>query len=445
MRKVNLVIKMIKKAAFHTLGCKVNQYETEAVIDIFIDNGYQIVDFSEKADIYIVNSCAVTNEAARKTRQIARRAKRSYPDSIVAIVGCYTQAFPEEVSEIEEIDFIMGSNNKAEILNTAEKMLAGKSIEIQVKEYNQLKEYEELELKRLSNTTRANVKIEDGCNQFCSYCIIPYARGPVRSRRQEDVVEEIKRLSQQGVKEIILTGTHLGAYGSEKGNSKALTQLMQKLTELDELKRVRLSSIEGTEIDQGMVELIAEKDIFCPHLHLPLQSGSDQILEAMNRPYTVKEFKKTIAELRKRIPDLAVTTDVIVGFPGETEETFAETLEVVKEIGFSKVHVFPFSAREGTPAAEMDQINGNIIKDYSKKLRLLNEALMLSYQKKFINQEKEVLVEEVRDHKTDLLTGYTDNYLKVLLSGSDKLKNELVKVKLEESIDPYHLKGKILN
>ncbi len=309
---------MIRKAAFYTLGCKVNQYETEAVIDIFIDNGYQIVDFSEKADLYIVNSCTVTNEAARKTRQIARRAKRSAPESIVAIVGCYTQAFPDEVSEIEEIDFVMGSNNKAEILNKAEEMMAEGSTDHKIKEYSELRDYEELELKRLSNTTRANVKIEDGCNQFCSYCIIPYARGPVRSRKKEDVVAEIRRLSQQRVKEIILTGTHLGAYGSDKGNSKALTELMRSLTELKELKRVRLSSIEGTEIDREMIDLIAEEEIFCPHLHLPLQSGSDQILEAMNRPYTVAEFKKTIAELRERIPELAVTTDVIVGFPGET-------------------------------------------------------------------------------------------------------------------------------
>ena len=439
------MIEMIKKAAFYTLGCKVNQYETEAVIDIFMDNGYQIVDFSEKADLYIVNSCTVTNEAARKTRQIARRAKRSAPESIVAIVGCYTQAFPDEVSEIEEIDFVMGSNNKAEILDKAEEMLAGNSVESELKEYSQLQDYEELELKRLSNTTRANVKIEDGCNQFCSYCIIPYARGPVRSRRENDVVEEVRRLSQQGVKEIILTGTHLGAYGSDQGNSKALTELMRSLTELEELKRVRLSSIEGTEIDREMIDLIAEEDMFCPHLHLPLQSGSDRILKAMNRPYTAAEFKETVAELRERIPDLAVTTDVIVGFPGETEATFAETMKVVEEIGFSKVHVFPYSAREGTPAAEMDQINGNIIKDYSKKLRLLNESLMLSYQEEFIGQEKEVLIEEVRDHKTDLLTGYTDNYLKVLLAGSDELKNQLVKVRLEESVDPYHLKGKIVN
>lgn len=436
---------MIKKAAFYTLGCKVNQYETEAVIDIFLDNGYQIVDFSEKADVYIVNSCTVTNEAARKTRQIARRAKRRSPDSLVAIVGCYTQAFPDEVSDIEEIDFVMGSNNKAKILDKAEEMLAGRDVEAEIKEYKELRDYEELNLKRLSNTTRANVKIEDGCNQFCSYCIIPYARGPVRSRRKEEVVAEIRKLSQQGVKEIILTGTHLGAYGSEKGNPKALTELMQSLTEVESLKRVRLSSIEGTEIDQGMMDLIAEEDIFCPHLHLPLQSGSDQILNAMQRPYTAAEFKETVAELRKRIPDLALTTDVIVGFPGETEETFAKTIEVVKEIGFSKVHVFPYSAREGTPAAEMEQLNGNIVTEYSKKLRLINEALMLDYQKEFLGEKREVLIEEVRDHQTDLLTGYTDNYLKVLVDGPDKLKNELVEVKLEESFDSHHILGKIID
>lgn len=436
---------MIKKAAFYTLGCKVNQYETEAVIDIFLENGYQIVDFSEKADVYIVNSCTVTNEAARKTRQIARRAKRKYSNSLVAIVGCYTQAFPDEVRNIEEIDFVMGSNNKAEILAKAEEMLAGKNINSELKEYQQLKEYEDLKLKSLSNTTRANVKIEDGCNQFCSYCIIPYARGPVRSRKKESITEEVKRLSKQGVKEIVLTGTHLGAYGSDKGNKKALAQLMESLTEIKSLKRVRLSSIEGTEIDQGIINLISESDIFCPHLHLPLQSGSNQILKAMNRPYTVEEFKKTVAKLRKKIPDLAITTDVIVGFPGETEKTFAETLKVVKEISFAKVHVFPYSAREGTPAAKMEQLNGNIVKEYSKKLRLANEALMLNYQKEFIGKTKKVLIEEVRDHKTNLLTGYTDNYLKVLISGSDALKNSLVKVKLEESIDPYHLSGKIIN
>jgi threonylcarbamoyladenosine tRNA methylthiotransferase MtaB len=433
---------MNKKAAFYTLGCKVNQYETEAVIDIFTDNGYQIVDFTDKADIYIVNSCTVTNEAARKTRQISRRAKRNNKNSIVGIVGCYTQAFPEEVSSIEEIDFVMGSNNKSEILNTAEKLIEGKKINNEIKTYKELNEYEDLKLKRLTNTTRANVKIEDGCNQFCSYCIIPYARGPVRSRDLNSVISEIKNLTAQGVKEIILTGTHLGAYGFDKNNSSALTELMERLTEIDNLKRVRLSSIEGTEIDDRLIELIAEKDIFCSHLHLPLQSGSNKILKAMRRPYTAEDFKETVLNIRNKVPEIAITTDIIVGFPGETEADFNQTVEFVKELAFSKIHVFPFSAREGTPAADMkNKVNGNIIKEFSKKLRNINDQLMLNYQQKFIGDSKKVLIEEERDHNTGMLTGYTDNYLKVLTQGSDKYQNRLVEVKLKKTIDAEHIEG----
>jgi threonylcarbamoyladenosine tRNA methylthiotransferase MtaB len=436
---------MTKRAAFYTLGCKVNQYETEAVIDIFIDNDYQIVDFTDKADIYIVNSCTVTNEAARKTRQISRRAKRNNKNSIVGIVGCYTQAFPEEVSSIEEIDFVMGSNNKAEILDTAENLIKGREINNEIKEYKELNEYENLQLKRLTNTTRANVKIEDGCNQFCSYCIIPYARGPVRSRDTNSIISEVKKLTAQGVKEIILTGTHLGAYGFDKNNNKALTELMKKLTEIDNLKRVRLSSIEGTEIDNKLIELIAENDMFCSHLHLPLQSGSNKILKAMRRPYTAEEFKDTVLKIRNEIPEIAITTDVIVGFPGENESEFNQTIEFVKELSFSKIHVFPFSAREGTPAAEMkNKVNGNIVKEHSQKLRELNDELMLSYQQRFIGEIKEVLIEEDRDHNTGMLTGYTDNYLKVLTQGNDKLKNELVNVKLKNTINPSHIEGIIV-
>ncbi len=436
---------MNKKAAFYTLGCKVNQYETEAVIDIFIDNGYQIVDFTDEADIYIVNSCTVTNEAARKTRQISRRAKRNNKNSIVGIVGCYTQAFPEEVSSIEEIDFVMGSNNKSEILNKAEDLIKGKKINNEIKKYKELKEYEDLQLKRLTNTTRANVKIEDGCNQFCSYCIIPYARGPVRSRDLKSIISEVKKLTDQGVKEIILTGTHLGAYGFDKNNNSALTELMKRLTEINNLRRVRLSSIEGTEIDNNLIELIAKNDMFCSHLHLPLQSGSNKILEKMRRPYSAEDFKETVLRIRDKIPEIAITTDVIVGFPGENKTDFDHTVELVKELAFSKIHVFPFSAREGTPAADMkNKVNGNIIKEHSKKLRELNDELMLSYQQKFIGELKDVLIEEERDHNTGMLTGYTGNYLKVLTQGSDKYKNKLVNVKLKNTIDPTHIEGIIV-
>ncbi|MCC3145398.1 tRNA (N(6)-L-threonylcarbamoyladenosine(37)-C(2))-methylthiotransferase MtaB [Halanaerobium sp. Z-7514] len=436
---------MNKKAAFYTLGCKVNQYETEAIIDIFLDNDFEVVDFSDEADIYIINSCTVTNQAASKSRKIARRAKRSNNESLVAVVGCYSQAFPEEVSSISEIDFVMGSSDKAKIVKKVDKLLAGKEIENQIKDYQELKDYEELELKRLTNRTRANIKIEDGCNQFCSYCIIPYARGPVRSREQKSILKEVKKMVEEGVKEIILTGTHLGAYGSEKNNTAALGELLQELSEVENLQRLRLSSIEGTEIDSKMIDLMAEKDIFCPHLHLPLQSGSNKILKAMQRPYTAEEFAKTVNKIRAKIPDIAITTDVIVGFPGETQKTFEQTLELVKELKFTKVHVFPFSAREGTPAYKMDnKVNGNIIKKYSKKLRELNQSLMKEYQAKFLGQSKKVLIEEERDQQTGLLTGYTDNYLKVLLAGPDKIKNTLTEVELESSFDYSHIKGKII-
>lgn len=436
---------MNKKAAFYTLGCKVNQYETEAIIDIFLDNDFEVVDFSDEADIYIINSCTVTNQAASKSRKIARRAKRSNNESLVAVVGCYSQAFPEEVSSISEIDFVMGSSDKAKIVKKVEKLLAGKEIENQIKDYQELKDYEELELKRLTNRTRANIKIEDGCNQFCSYCIIPYARGPVRSREQKSILKEVKKMVEEGVKEIILTGTHLGAYGSEKNNTAALGELLQELSEVENLQRLRLSSIEGTEIDSKMIDLMAEEDIFCPHLHLPLQSGSNKILKAMQRPYTAEEFAETVKKIRAKIPDIAITTDVIVGFPGETQKTFEQTLELVKELKFTKVHVFPFSAREGTPAYKMDnKVNGNIIKKYSKKLRELNQSLMKEYQAKFLGQSKKVLIEEERDQQTGLLTGYTDNYLKVLLAGPDKIKNTLTEVKLESSFDHSHIKGKII-
>ncbi|MGM0602130.1 MAG: tRNA (N(6)-L-threonylcarbamoyladenosine(37)-C(2))-methylthiotransferase MtaB [Bacillota bacterium] len=439
-------MKMTKKAAFYTLGCKVNQYETEAMIDLFLDRGFEVVDYSEAADIYIINSCTVTNEAARKTRQIARRAKRANPESLVGIVGCYTQAFPEEVASIDEIDFIMGSSGKSKIVGKSLELLNGKKTDNEILDYSELQDYEDLEIKRLTNTTRANVKIEDGCNQFCSYCIIPYARGPVRSRNEKSVVEEVKNLCSQGVKEIILTGTHLGAYGFDKNNKDALADLVETLLDISDIKRIRLSSIEGTEISNKLIALIAEEERVCPHLHLPLQSGSNRILKAMNRPYSREDFIKTVEKIREFIPDIALTTDVIVGFPGENDSSFGDTVEAVKNIEFSKIHVFPFSVREGTKAAGMkDKLPGDVISEYSKILRDINEDLMLKYQKKFLGRTKEVMIEEERDHRTDMLTGFTDNYLKVLFAGPDNAKNKLLNVRLTNTLDPHHVRGELID
>lgn len=420
--------------AFHTLGCKVNHYESEAMIDLFKKNGYNIVDFSYKADVYIVNSCTVTNEAARKSRQMARRAKRKNPEAIVALIGCYTQVSPDEVREIEGVDLFVGSSNRSKIVDFVESIRDGGKVEIDVLEYQDLNDFEEMKIESLNETTRAYVKIEEGCNQFCSYCIIPYARGPVRSRKVHSILDEVSRLVNRGVKEIVLTGTHLGAFGSEQGESNMLEKLISKLISIPELAHIRLSSIEVTEVSDELLELIATEDKVCPHLHLPLQSGSNYILQKMKRPYTTGEFRQIIKRIRDKIHDIAITTDIIVGFPGENKKRFRESFDFVKEMKFSRLHVFPFSPREGTPAARIkEQISGNIKKEYSKKMRKLNEELMLSYQKRFIGKTRQLVVEDNRDYRTDFLTGMTDNYIRVLIDGDNKYMGQLVTVKLKNS------------
>lgn len=430
--------------AFHTLGCKVNHYESEAMMDLFKEAGYEIVDFDEKADIYIINSCTVTNNAARKSRQFARRAKRKNSTSIVALVGCYAQVSPEEVAEIEEIDYILGTEGKKQIVELVKEASQEDKYLKQVSDFNEIIDYEDLNVVEVRETTRAYVKIEEGCNQFCSYCIIPYARGRVRSREIEAVVDEVKNHLNSGVKEIILTGIHLGAYGLDWEDELALVKLLEKLLKLDGQFRIRLSSIEVTEISDRLLELMATEARLCPHLHLPLQSGSDNILEAMNRPYTLTEFRKTVNKVRGEISDIAITTDIIVGFPGETEEDFNNNYCFIKEMNFSRLHVFPFSPREGTPAAKMEnQIHGNIKKKRSKKLRDLNKELMLDYQQQFIGQKRQVLVEAKMDNETDLLEGFTDNYIRVLVPDDEKYRNELLDFKLIKSYNYENAIGKI--
>lgn len=433
------------KVAFHTLGCKVNHYESEAMMDLFKKAGYQIVDFDEKADIYVVNSCTVTNEAARKSRQLARRAKRLNRNSIVALVGCYTQVSPEEVKEIEGVDLLIGTKRRKDIVDLVEKTRKTGHSTIELVHWKELTEYEELKIEELRETTRAYVKIEEGCNQFCSYCIIPYARGPVRSRQMDLVEEEVNELVEKGVKEIILTGTHLGAYGYDWKDRNSLSKLIEKLLPIKGLEHIRLSSIEITEVTDHLLDLMAHESKLCPHLHLPLQSGSDRILKAMKRPYTTYKFKKVVDNIRQKIPDIAITTDIIVGFPGEREEYFEESFRFVKDVKFSRLHVFPFSPREGTPAARMkNQIPGELKKRYSQKMRDLNKKLMKEYQQSFIGKIRDGIIEEDRDTKTGLLTAITDNYLRVLIDESDIYKGELVKIKLLKSVDYENAMGIIV-
>lgn len=435
----------MKTVAFHTLGCKVNQYESEAMMDLFKKAGYEIVDFAERADVYVVNSCTVTNEAARKSRQLARRAKRENPLATVAVVGCYTQVSPEEVQKINGVDLVIGTARRGDIVKLVEEVMAGRKPSVDILKWKELTDFEELKVNEFRETTRAYIKIEEGCNQFCSYCIIPYARGPVRSRDIESVVQEVKNLVAQGVREIILTGTHLGAYGYDWDDDESLVKLLQKLAVIEGLGHIRLSSIEVTEVTDSLLKLISSEEKLCPHLHLPLQSGSDKILRKMRRPYTTADFREVVEDIRRKIPDPALTTDVIVGFPGEEEEYFQESYNFIKEIGFSRLHVFPFSPREGTPAARMKgQIPGDIKKRYSKKLRDLNKELMLAYQRRHLGQVREAIIEERRDQETGLLTGMTDNYIRVLIDDDDSYQGRLVKVELTATHNYENALGKII-
>ncbi len=420
--------------AIYNLGCKVNQYEAEALAQDFRENGYRVVDFSQKADIYIINSCAVTTSAASKSRKVARRAKRrGGEESIVIMAGCYSQVSPEEVEEIEEIDHIIGSEKKDELVDIVgdisreEDWLAGRS------DYEEMDSFPRFSLERVRSRTRANIKIQDGCDQFCSYCIIPYARGRKRSRSTDSVVEEVRNLIENDVKEFVLTGIHLGAYGEDFAGDDEdhLTRLLQKLLTLEGDFRLRLSSIEAKEITEGLVELMRENDRLCSHLHLPLQSGSDKILKRMNRPYTTRDFKEQVSSVRKEIPEIAISTDVMVGFPGETDEDFVRTLQLVRDIGFSRLHVFSYSRREGTRAAGMDdQIDDSVKKARSEELRKLARKLQADYEEKFLQRELEVLLESRRDDGS--FAGYSQNYIRVKVESTQELANTFQNVKLKE-------------
>jgi threonylcarbamoyladenosine tRNA methylthiotransferase MtaB len=439
----------MKSVAFYTLGCKVNHYETEAMMDKFKSKGYSIKDYDEIADLYVINSCTVTNQAASKSRKYARRAKRKNEDAKVIMVGCYPQVDEAEVSQIEEIDYIMGTSGKSNIVELIENKISSDNNEKLLKDnlnYGKFSEFEEMSIKDLSETTRAYIKIQEGCNQFCSYCIIPYARGKMRSRDKSNIIEEVSQLiNQKGVKEIVLTGIHLGAYGIEKDDKYALVKLIEDLSKIEGLNRIRLSSIEVTEVNNRLLNLIKQNEKVCPHLHLPLQSGSNKILEKMNRPYTKEEFRERVNKFREKITDLAITTDVIVGFPGETIKEFRETYDFIKEIGFSRLHVFPFSRRKNTPAYDMKpRVRGDIKSKNAGRLRKLNKKLMSQFNNRFIGKSKKIIIEDNKDHETGLYTGYTDNYIKVLVDAKEDDVEKLKKIKLIDCHNHESLGGKIL-
>ena len=397
----------LKKAAFYTLGCKVNQYETNAMIEEFKNANYEIVEYEEFADVYIVNTCTVTNMSDRKSRQILRRAKEINPNAILCAVGCYAQVAKDELSKMDEIDLILGNNDKKHILSKIEDFEKEKAKQYQVSNMLDERKYTEWNSVAYTDKARAEIKIQDGCDRYCTYCIIPYARGPVRSRNIDDVCEEIIEISKTGIKEIVITGIHISSYGKDLKEDITLIDLLEKIDKIDKIERIRLGSLEPLIITEEFVERLGKLKKVCNHFHLSLQSGCDTTLERMNRRYTTSEFRKIVEILRKNIPEVALTTDIIVGFPGETDEEFETTYNFLKEIKFSKMHVFKYSPRKGTKAATFpNQINGKIKDERSEKLIALSLKNEKEFAMQYIGKEIEVLFEN--EHE-----GHTTNYIEV--------------------------------
>ena len=423
----------VKKVAFCSLGCKVNQYETNAMAQKFIEHGYEVVEFDEYADVYIVNTCTVTNVADRKSRQMLRRAKEINKDATLVACGCYAQVAKEGLKKIPEIDLIIGNNEKNDIIQIVENHIAQKGAEDLVSDVMYKLDYVELGTTTYTEKTRAVIKVQDGCDRFCSYCLIPYARGHIRSRKIENVIEEIKKVVEEGINEVVITGIHIASYGRDfKGENIGLIDLLEEINKIQGLHRIRLGSIEPTIITDEFVERLSKLDKICDHFHLSLQSGCTETLKRMNRRYTTEEFRDVTKRLRSKFPNAALTTDIIVGFPGETDDEFNTTYEFLKDIAFYKMHIFKYSQRKGTKAAVMpNQVDGKIKEERSKKLIELSNENEYNYNKKYIGKQVEVLFEE---REGEYLKGHTTNYI-VVKHKTDKndLINKIAKVTVSEA------------
>lgn len=423
----------VKKVAFCSLGCKVNQYETNAMAQKFIEHGYEVVEFDEYADVYIVNTCTVTNVADRKSRQMLRRAKEINKDATLVACGCYAQVAKEELKKIPEIDLIIGNNEKNDIIQIVENHIVQKGAEDLVSDVMYKLDYVELGTTTYTEKTRAVIKVQDGCDRFCSYCLIPYARGHIRSRKIENVIEEIKKVVEEGINEVVITGIHIASYGRDfKGENIGLIDLLEEINKIQGLHRIRLGSIEPTIITDEFVERLSKLDKICDHFHLSLQSGCTETLKRMNRRYTTEEFRDVTKRLRSKFPNAALTTDIIVGFPGETDDEFNTTYEFLKDIAFYKMHIFKYSQRKGTKAAVMpNQVDGKIKEERSKKLIELSNENEYNYNKKYIGKQVEVLFEE---REGEYLKGHTTNYIVVKhKTDKDNLINKIAKVTVSEA------------
>ncbi len=433
----------MKKVSFYTLGCKVNQYETNGMMQKFKKAGYEIIDINENlADICVINTCTVTNMSDRKSRQILRKVKEKNPATIVVAVGCYAQVAKNELEKMPEIDIILGNEEKSDIVNYVEKFIQQKIEKeriVEIEDINKKQEFKDMGLITYTEKTRAAIKIQDGCNQFCSYCIIPYARGRVRSRKQENIIEEISQNAKNGIKEVVITGIHIASYGTDFGNPNGLIELLEKINSIDGISRIRLGSLEPKIMTEKFVERLVKLDKICHHFHLSLQSGCDATLKRMNRKYNCSEVKQIIERIRKYYNDVILTTDIIVGFPGETDEEFSETYEFLNSINLYKMHVFQYSPRKGTRAAAApDQIDGNVKEARSKKLIELSNKNQLLYNQKLVGTNVEVLFEDKEiQNGVSYYKGHTQNYILVKYKTNEFLENSFKTVNILSAENEY--------
>lgn len=431
----------MNRIAFTTLGCKVNLYDSEAMAELFAEKGYEIVDFDEVADVYVINTCTVTNFGDKKSRQMIRRARRQNVNSIIVATGCYAQVAPEAVADIEGINIVIGTKDRAKVVEIVESYKAEEGVLNAVSDIKDEKEFERLKVSNLKDRTRAYIKIQEGCNRYCTYCIIPYARGPVRSRKPEDVIDEVKILAQNGYKEVVLAGIHVASYGLDLGDI-TLADIIERVHEVDGIERIRFSSMEPKAVDDEFVARMAKLPKVCEHYHLSLQSGSDETLKRMNRRYTSKEYAAACERLRKAFPDVAITTDIIVGFPTETDKNFEESYNFAEEVRLSKIHVFPYSPKTGTPAAKIrPQIAPDIKNERSHKMLELSERLNREFMSGYIGKSVEVLFERLEG---EFYEGHTRNYIKVLCKSDRDLTNELVMVKLNDIAGEETMYGELM-
>jgi len=415
----------MKKAASFALGCKVNQYESEAIAELFAEKGYEIVGIDEEADVYVINTCTVTNFGDKKSRQLIRKVKRQNENAIVAVVGCYAQTAPKELMEIAGVNLVIGTKDRAQIVEMVEQYDRANGVENHVSDIMKERVFEPLSIQKLANRTRAYLKIQDGCSQYCSYCIIPYARGPIRSREPQEVVAEVKRLAENGFKEVVLTGIHVASYGKDRRDT-SLPDILKQVHEVEGIERIRFSSIEPNVVTEEFAQTMAALPKVCDHFHLSLQSGCDKTLKEMNRKYDTEKYRQAAAMLRKYLPKVALTTDIIVGFPGETEEDFRESYAFAEEIGFAKIHVFPYSPKRGTPAAaRKDQLLNAVKAERSHTLIQLSDKMAADFLADAVGTDAEVLYE--RAVGDGIYEGHTTNYMKVHGRSEVDLTNRICK------------------